>query len=128
MVKELVECTEQYWEFVRELRLDERVSDGFIQSGHITPEMQHIYMSKNAQYYRVVLADGKPAGYVGVIDNDIRICTHPDYQKKGLAKYMLEEIMKQYPDAYGKVKLNNEASKKLFNSVGFKETFVIFTR
>jgi hypothetical protein len=33
----LVPCTEQYWEFVRALRMDERVAEGFIEKADITP-------------------------------------------------------------------------------------------
>ena len=43
---ELVKCTEQYWEFIRTLRNDKRVLDGFIKSTYITKEMQLNYMKK----------------------------------------------------------------------------------
>lgn len=124
----LVLCVEKYWEFVRTLRNDERVSDGFIEMINITPEMQKVYMSKYSEYYRIALVNDIPAGYVGVIEDDIRICTHPDYQNMGVGKYMLAEILKEFPTAYGKVKIDNEASKKLFKSLGFKESFIIFTK
>ena len=39
---ELVNCTPQYWEFVRTLRNDERVISGFIKSVHITEECKPI--------------------------------------------------------------------------------------
>mgnify|MGYP006268378715 CR=1 FL=1 len=123
-----VKCTSDYWEFVRQLRNDSRVQDGFIERANITQEQQTAYMSNNAHHYRIALVDNQPAGYVGVIDNDIRICTHPDYQGLGVGSFMLAAIMEEYPNAYGKVKLDNEASKKLFKSVGFTESFVIFTK
>ena len=59
-------------------------------------------------------------------DDDIRICTHPDYQGKGIGKFMLNEIIKIYPTAYGKVKIENKASQNLFLSLGFKKKFIIF--
>ena len=127
-IMELIECTQQYWEFVRTLRNDKRVLDGFIKSSYITKEMQIKYMKNHSQYYRIAKVDEKPVGYVGVIDDDIRICTHPDYQGKGIGKFMINEIMKIFPTAYGKVKINNEISKNLFLSMGFKEKFIIFTR
>ena len=83
-------------------------------------------MKNHQQFYRVVLIDNQPCGYIGVINDDIRICTHPNFQGKGVGKFMLREIMKIFPNAYGKVKINNEASRKLFSSVGFKEKFIIF--
>ena len=51
-------------------------------------------MIKNADYYRVVLVDDIPAGYVGVINNDIRVCTHPDFQGKGVGKFLIESCIK----------------------------------
>ena len=117
---ELVMCTSDYWEFVRELRMDERVIDGFIETIPITSEQQIKYMLSNAQYYRIALIDGKPAGYVGVIKDDIRVCTHPDFQGMGVGKFMINECMEIWPTAYAKVKYGNEASSKLFLSCGFE--------
>ena len=125
---ELVNCTKKYWEFVRELRMDERVIDGFIKTTHITSDMQEAYMTTHDKYYRIALVDGKPAGYIGVIEDDIRVCTHPDYQGKGVGKFMIEEAMKIWPTAEGKVKIGNEASMNLFKSCGFKEAYIIFKR
>jgi GNAT superfamily N-acetyltransferase len=120
MYMELVECREQYWEFVRGLRMDERVIDGFIETIPITEEQQVTYMSKNAQHYRIALVNRKPAGYVGVLNDDIRVCTHPDFQGLGVAKFMINECIKIWPTAYAKVKIGNIASDKLFISCGFE--------
>jgi ribosomal protein S18 acetylase RimI-like enzyme len=123
---ELKECTKEYWEFIRTLRNDERVLDGFINSTHITKKMQESYMQDHSQFYRVALYKEQPCGYVGVIEDDIRICTHPDFHGHGIGKFMLKEIIKIFPTAYGKVKIDNTASLNLFSSVGFKEKFIIF--
>lgn len=128
MVKKLAKCLPEYWEFVRILRNDPKVQDGFIIPSNITSDQQKKYMEIYSDYYRVALLDNIPVGYVGVINDDIRICTHPDYQGLGVGKFMLEEIMKEFPSAYGKVKIDNEASKNLFKSVGFTESFIIFTK
>jgi L-amino acid N-acyltransferase YncA len=117
---ELVRCTTKYWEFVRQLRMDERVIDGFLETTAITEEQQNKYMIVNAHNYRIALVDGKPAGYVGVIEDDIRVCTHPDFQGMGVGKFMINECMKIWPTAYAKVKHGNEASSKLFLSCGFE--------
>ncbi len=45
-----------------------------------------------------------PIGYIGVIDNDIRVATHPDHQGKGVGSFMVNEIMKIHPNAFAKVK------------------------
>ena len=113
---ELVECSKEFWEFVRVLRNDERVQSGFIKSIHITEEMQEEYMSKHSQYYRIALVDGVPAGYVGVIEDDIRVCTDPFFQGKGVGKFMINKCMEIWPTAFAKVKVDNEASLRLFRS------------
>ena len=116
----IVECTKEYWEFVRKLRMDARVIDGFLETKPITEEEQIKYMISNAQNYRICLFDGRPAGYVGVIDDDIRVCTHPDFFGMGVGKFMIKSAMAIWPTAYAKVKLGNIASDKLFLSCGFE--------
>ena len=128
MQMELIKCTPQYWEFVRTLRNDERVLDGFIKSVHITKEMQIKYMNNHSDFYRIAKVDGNPAGYVGVIEDDIRVCTHPDYQGKGVGKFMINQIMNEEPTAFAKVKMDNEASIKLFEACGFTKKFYILTK
>ena len=128
MRMELVDCTKEYWEFVRTLRLDDRVLHGFIKSTYVTPEQQISYMTTHSTYYRIALLDGKPVGYVGVINDDIRVCTDPDFQGMGIGKFMINECMKIWPSAFAKVKIENEASLKLFESCGFTKKFYILTR
>ena len=125
---ELVKCTPEYWEFVRVLRNDERVQSGFIHNNFITEEMQTNYMSNHSQFYRIALVDGEPAGYVGVIEDDIRVCTHPDFQGKGVGKFMINKCMEIWPTAFAKVKMDNEASIKMFEACGFTKKFFILTK
>jgi len=122
----LVECGPEYWEFVRTLRTDERVLDGFIQRGQITPDQQTKYMTAHAHEYLIGLVDGKPAGFIGSVEDDIRVCTHPDYQKLGLGKFMVFELMRKFPGSFAKIKVGNEASKRLFEACGFKPAFEIY--
>ena len=96
----LVECSQQYWEFVRLLRLDERVMDGFIEKMDITAEQQQTYMSKYSNCFRIALLNGKPAGYFGVIDDDIRVCVHPDFQRKGIATLLIKEAFSTLSKKY----------------------------
>ena len=125
---ELVECTSRYWEFVRVLRNDKRVLGGFIRTDYITEEMQKKYMNKHSQFYRIALVNGIPAGYLGVIEGDIRICSHPSFQGIGLGKFMINECMKIWPSAFAKVKIDNEASIRLFESCGFTKEFYILKK
>lgn len=125
MKLELTSCNENHWEFVRLLRNDPRVKSGFISEANITPEMQRKYMQNHSDNYRIALLDGTPVGYVGVIDDDIRVCTHPDYQGKGIGKFMINELKSIWPNAKAKVKFTNESSFKLFKSCGFEIEYYI---
>jgi hypothetical protein len=100
--------------------MDGRVIDGFLKTTPITEEQQIKYMTDNSQHYRIALLDGKPAGYVGVIEDDIRVCTHPDFFGMGVGKFMIKSAMAIWPTAYAKVKHGNIASDKLFLSCGFE--------
>lgn len=122
---ELVDCSKKYWEFVRLLRMNDKVSHGFIKTSHISKEDQERYMSEYSSCYRVCLIDDTPCGYVGVIDDDIRVCVHPDYWKRGIGKFMIKKCREIWPESFAKVKVDNEASMALFLSCGFTPSFVI---
>lgn len=112
---ELIAITKDYYEFVREMRMHPENVVGFLEDANITPEDQVEYMKKHGGDYFIALSYGEPVGYVGVIDNDIRICTHPMYHGTGVGKFMLSEIMKLYPQATGRILKDNVASRKLFD-------------
>jgi hypothetical protein len=115
---ELIAITKEHYEFVRELRMHPENAPGFIEDANITTEDQVEYMKKYGENYFIALSYGKPVGYVGVIDNDIRICTHPMYHGTGVGKFMLSEIVKLYPQATGRIFKDNVASRKLFDFCG----------
>jgi GNAT superfamily N-acetyltransferase len=121
---DLISIAPEYYEFVRLLRLDDRVRNSFLDDAYITSEEQQTYMKKHADNYYICLLYDGPAGYVGVIDDDIRICTHPDFAGKGVGKFMLKEIMKHYPNAAGRIKEDNIPSIKLFESCQVKYTLI----
>ena len=129
----LVKCSVEYWEFVRKIRNDPQLAHGFIKNNYITKEMQHKYMSEYQKCYRICLLDGDPCGYVGVIDNDIRICTQKKYQGRGIGKFMLSKVIEIWPNAVGRVKNDNLASLALFDAAGFRkisrdDKFVTYSR
>ena len=123
---ELVECERKYWDFILELRNSLR--EGFIQQETIKLVDHYRYMETHSCDYYVALENGTPVGWVGEINKDIRVATHPDHQKKGVAKFMINELMKLRPKSYAKVKLDNEASIRLFESCGFKKRFYILEK
>jgi ribosomal protein S18 acetylase RimI-like enzyme len=117
---ELVKNSYLYWEFIRNLRNLEGVRQGFIQQKTITQESHQEYMKKYSDCFYICLHNGQPMGYIGVIEEDIRVATHPDCQGKGAASFMVKEIKKLYPTSVAKVKTENKASLGLFKKCGFK--------
>jgi RimJ/RimL family protein N-acetyltransferase len=125
---ELVECSQKYWEFVRTLRSDPRVSQFFVEQAEITAEMQVKYMESHAKFYRICLLRTQPVGYIGAVDGDLRICTHPDFQKTGVASFMLKEALDLFPDVTAKVKIGNTASLKALQKAGFRIKYLLLER
>jgi len=124
----LVPNEEKYWEFIRNLRNDSRVKRGFIEQKHIQKPEHYFFMDLYGDNFYICLDGKNPVGYIGVINEDIRVATHPDHQGKGIAKFMVNELMKNNPAAIAKVKIENEASLRLFESCGFKKKYYILER
>ena len=118
---ELTNCTHIYWEFIRALRNDKRTQSGFIQKEYITKEAQEIYMKLNASNYKIALLNGSPVGYVGVIDNDIRVCTHPDYQGKGLGKQLIQSLINQSEGHKKIILYANPGKEGFYTKLGFRQ-------
>jgi len=116
---ELVPITEDHYDFVRILRMHPKTRSGFIEEAQITEDSQEKYMRKYGKdYYVCLLYEGTdfscPVGYIGVLEDDIRFCTHPAYQGRGVGSYMLREAKKLYPNATGRIKKDNIASQQAF--------------
>jgi GNAT superfamily N-acetyltransferase len=124
----LVENEPKYYEFIRELRNDKEVKKGFIQQKHIDFITHNDHMRKFAKNYWVCLVEEEPAGYVGQIDDDIRVATHPDHQGKGVGTFMISELINKFPDSVAKVKIENKASLRLFEKCGFKKKYYILEK
>jgi GNAT superfamily N-acetyltransferase len=125
---ELVKNGPKFWGFIRELRNMEGVKEGFIQQEEIGDIEHAEYMLQYNHNYWVCLVDGAPAGYVGVINDDIRVATHPNFQGQGVGSFMINQIMKVCPAAHAKVKLDNAPSIKLFEKCGFKKKYYLLER
>lgn len=125
---ELIENEPQYFEFIRQLRNHPQLRIGFIQQDEISVLNHANYMLKYSTNYFICLLSGAPIGFIGVIDDDIRLAVEPSFQNLGVARFMVEEIVKIYPTAQAKVKVTNLASMGLFQSLNFTEEFVIFTQ
>jgi RimJ/RimL family protein N-acetyltransferase len=119
MELKLVKNEEKYFEFIRNLRNDKENQKGFLEQVSITKEQQKNYMSKYGDDYYICLKENIPVGYIGVVDNDIRVCTDTKYKKTGSGTFMLNEVMKIYPNATAKILKDNLASLNLFKKCNF---------
>lgn len=123
----LVNNSEKYYDFIRILRTHEENISGFLNQNLITPEEQIKYMNKFGSCYYVCLIEENPVGFVGVVDNDIRVAVDPNFKQRGVGKFMINEIIKKYPEAIAKIKIENLASINLFKSCGFVPKFMVMT-
>lgn len=128
MDKQLVKNEKKYWNFIRSLRNNPRVKEGFIEQQYITKNQHEKFMMKHGDKYYICLIDNTPAGFVGSIDGDIRVATDPSYQGMGVGKFMISEILLKFPGSYAKVKTENKASLGLFKSCGFKKKYFILEK
>jgi len=125
----LVKNDKIYYEFIRNLRNNKQVQGGFIDNlSKITTEQQMNYMEKYNDNYYICLEDDISVGYVGQIDGDIRVCTHPDHWGKGIGSFMINELMKLHPECYAKVKIDNQSSIRAFEKSGFTKKYYILER
>ena len=121
-------CWPEYWEFVRNLRNHPEVKKGFIRQEKIDWLTHKRYMTEHSKDYWVLLKDGNPIGFVGSVDSDIRIAILPEESGNGYGKILINHVMKQRPLSEAKVKLENEASIRLFESCGFKKRYYLMEK
>ena len=127
MVK-IVEASIEYWDFIRIMRTCKDNTNGFEQQVEISTEQQIKYMQRNSKNYYVCIDGDTPVGFVGCIDGDIRVATHPEHKKKGYGKLMINFIFEKFPESYAKVKIDNDASLELFKSCGFEKKYIILKK
>jgi RimJ/RimL family protein N-acetyltransferase len=119
---ELVECSPEYWEFVRLLRSNPENQEGFFSTVKINQQQQKIYMELNSHRYKICLSDGIPVGYVGIIkDSEVTYCVHPEHKGIGIGTKIMEEFSKSFAllDAY--VKVENFSSQRIFEKLGWEK-------
>lgn len=116
------------WEFIRQLRNDVKNLDGFIDIKYIDKEQQKLYSLKHACEYWICWKNSERVGFIGCVDKDIRVCVKHEYKKQGIGKFMILEMLEVFKHRkdQAKIKIDNEASKKLFESCGFKLKYYVY--
>ena len=104
----LVDCTEEYWNFVRTLRNDPRVQDGFIEKVNISLDQQKGYMKKYSPNWDIIPTDIK-----------IKIkAKEKEYRDSCLVREMKPKH--KYIYILGQSKKETKALKKLFKNLNPK--------
>ena len=115
-----------HWDAILEIRNEN--CEGFGDSSIILSGTHCKYMFRHFSNYLLGVEDYQILGFIGHVDNDIRLATKKTHQKKGIGKFMVEAFVEKYPDAFAKVKLDNQASLKLFERCGFKKKYYILEK
>jgi len=123
---EIIKCETCHWDAILEIRNENR--EGFGNSDIIPPEDHFQYMTQHFKNYLICTHLRKVIGFIGHVENDIRLGTRKEYQRRGVAKLMVESFMEKYPEAFAKVKLENKASLKLFERCSFKKKYYILEK
>ena len=110
------------------LNIRNLTSHGFGNTDQIDSETHFYFMKDNYHDYVVAEMKGEIVGFGGVVKDDIRVAVHPDYQGLGIGKNIISVLSVKFPEAFAKVKIDNEASLKLFESCGFKKTWYILEK
>lgn len=124
----LERVTDANIEFIRHLRNDPLNASAFVNNIFISSENHAQYMAEHMHEYFVCTENGTPVGFIGVVENDIRLAVAHRFRNRGVAKFMVTEILKVYPGAIAKVKVKNEASIALFESLGFVKTYHLYEK
>jgi len=121
----LTKNKKKYWEFIRALRSNKSVENGFIDKVKISKKEQEIYMNKYNDNYYVCLNEQIPCGYIGEINGDIRLCTSPEFQGQGVGTFMIKEFTKIKKNIFAKIKIENMSSIKAFEKAGYEKKYFL---
>lgn len=116
----LVKNSEEFYLFIRDLRTHPLNVSGFLERVEISDSQQFEYMKKHKNEYWICLSGDTPVGFVGVVDEDIRLAVDPNFKNKGIGTFMVGEILKINNIATAKVLLKNVSSQKTFEKNNFK--------
>ena len=108
---------DEYREFIRQLRMNPQLSRSFVISGYISKEDQYNYMEKYGLDYWVCLdKEDKPMGFIGVVEDDLRIAVDPKHRNKGVGSFMLKFVLgrEKYKNMKIKVRKTNKDGQVFF--------------
>jgi hypothetical protein len=117
----LIKNSQQYYDFIRLLRIHPENTSGFQEQVEISQSNQIEYMKKHGSSYYICTLDDTPVGFIGSVNNDLRLATDPKYKRMGIGKFMLESFLEIEPNCVSKVLLSNQPSNNLFKNCGLTQ-------
>ena len=126
---ELIECSNLpggHWDTILEIRNENR--EGFGDSSMIHSGAHCKYMFNHFSNYLLCVEGDEVLGFIGHVNNDIRVATKKEHQRKGVGKFMVQQFCKRFPDCLAKIKMENVSSLKLFEACGFKKKYYLLQK
>lgn len=124
----MVENTPEYWQFIREVRFHPDNLYGYVYNNPISEDQQNRYMEKHHQEYLICCDGDVPVGFIGVVDDDLRLGVYPTHKRLGVGTFMVKQILEKMSDFKIRVKITNEISLSFFKSLGYTPEFYILEK
>lgn len=124
-------CGPQYWESIFNIRNQPSNVDKF---GTKIKDLQthYRYMATKWDQYYVCLKSENVVGFIGIDNEDLRLCVDENHKRQGIGRFMIEELHNVCSDfllQYSvKVKVDNLESLKFFESLGFRKKYYILEK
>ena len=119
----------QDWDFIYDLRTNPSSKNNFYTKKSFSKDEHYSYLSKQEQssdfFHWMIVSENQNIGYIRIFNNDISIMISRQYQNKGIGSQALEFVEKEAKTLginklVGRVMLDNESSKKIFEKNGYK--------
>jgi predicted acetyltransferase len=117
---ELIQLTEEYLEFLLEVRNHESTRQ-FLENNAIfdIEQCKNWFLTLNSPWY-IIIIDNQPVGYIRTNGDEIGCDIHPNHRKKGYAKMAYLKLMENMSNATLWV-FDDNFAKELYLKIGFKK-------
>jgi hypothetical protein len=117
---ELIQLTEEYLEFLLEVRNHESTRQ-FLENNTIfdIEQCKNWFLTLNSPWY-IIIIDNQPVGYIRTNGDEIGCDIHPNHRKKGYAKMAYLKLMENMSNATLWV-FDDNFAKELYLKIGFKK-------
>jgi len=111
-------------EILRQIRNDKSFIVGFVNHKQITKKEQKKYIDKYGEFYYICYEEEIPVGFIGVVNNDLRLATIPTMQRQGIGRFMVTEIKNLDLKFSVKIRKGNRRSQKFFSNLNITYNLV----